>query len=306
MNGLFPDEFPFNGKRKSPRRKAAKWAGAAEQVTDEVTLSVPAATTAAAAVAEEASGGTVEVAPQAPPTVEAVLAQAATLAVEAATAAAAMEQALVVAAARITVAKTAVDAATSALAAASMNEPAPISDAARAVTAAPVVAAAPVVDLAPVISETAAHATATVPAIPVRVGGHATSRASVTPAATSASANESARGGTAGATADAAGFVGPERRRSPRQAFRAKAIYRNDMNPAGAGPVQIVNFSAGGMRLWSTKPIKMGERGNVKMEVGPVKWSGRVKVVACDAHEDDGYSVGCEIATNELMRRSVA
>jgi hypothetical protein len=105
------------------------------------------------------------------------------------------------------------------------------------------------------------------------------------------------------ATASASDYTGPERRRSPRQSLRAKAIYRNDANPAGAGPVQVLNLSMGGVRLWSTKPMKKGERGNVRLEVGPVKWSGRVKVVACDAHDDEGYSVGCEFATNEMSRR---
>ncbi|MDB5321172.1 MAG: hypothetical protein JWN40_2803, partial [Phycisphaerales bacterium] len=161
----------------------------------------------------------------------------------------------------------------------------------------PVAPAAVVAPVKPAAAVVAAKAEAPVAAIPVRVAGHATSRASVTPAALAIDATRVADARTAD------GYGGPERRRSPRQALRAKAIYRNDMNPAGAGPVQILNFSMGGVRLWSAKPLKTGERANVKMEIGPVKWSGRVKVVTCESHDDDGFAVGCEFAANEMSRR---
>jgi hypothetical protein len=166
------------------------------------------------------------------------------------------------------------------------------------VPAAPVVVAvAPVAPVASAAPAAAPKAVAPVAAIPVRVAGHATSRASLTPAV---STIEPARAADARA---ADGYGGPERRRSPRQALRAKAMYRNDLNPAAAGPVQILNFSMCGVRLWSNRPMKSGERGNVKMEIGPVKWSGRVKVVTCESHDDDGFAVGCEFAANEMARR---
>jgi hypothetical protein len=131
----------------------------------------------------------------------------------------------------------------------------------------------------------------------------ATATTTTAPTATAA-ATEVARLAEAAANV-AAGYKGPERRRSPRQSLRAKATYRSDLNPAGAGPVQILNFSMCGVRLWSTRAMKLGDRGNVKMEIGPVKWFGRVKVVTCD-HDDEGYSLGCEFASNEVARRSVA
>lgn len=272
MKGLFPNEFPFNRKRKSPRRKAAKPAVAAATAVKAAAaeLRLSASATIAAPVAEVAAN-VAAIGAEAAPTVATVLAEAEAPAAQA-VATPAAETAPIVA-------------------------EAPVVAAAPVVVASPV-AVTPVTAAAQVVSPSPAHSTATVSGIPVRVAGHATSRASLTPAA---SAVEMAR--AASAATDAAGYTGPERRRSPRQALRAKAIYRNDMNPAGAGPVQLLNFSMSGVRIWSTKPMKKGERGNVKMEIGPVKWSGRVKVVACDAHDDDGYSVGCEFATNEMSRR---
>ena len=47
----------------------------------------------------------------------------------------------------------------------------------------------------------------------------------------------------------------------------------------------------------------LGDKASVRMELGPVKWSGRVRVVTCDALEDDGHVLGCEFVANELSRR---
>jgi hypothetical protein len=135
----------------------------------------------------------------------------------------------------------------------------------------------------------------------IPVNRHATSRASITPVATGAALP---RTSAAAAPAESAAlYKGPERRRSPRQSLRAKAVYRNDLNPAGAGPVQILNFSMCGLRFWSTRVMKVGERGTVKMEIGPVKWTGRVKIVTCSPQDDEGYALGCEFAANEVARR---
>jgi len=101
-------------------------------------------------------------------------------------------------------------------------------------------------------------------------------------------------------------YTGPERRTSPRQAVRAKGMYRNELNPAAAGPVQILNFSMTGVRLWSSRPMKAGERGNVKMEIGPVKWNSRVKVITCEPQDDEGYAVGCVFAQSEAITRRTA
>lgn len=100
-------------------------------------------------------------------------------------------------------------------------------------------------------------------------------------------------------------YRGPERRRSPRQALRAKAVYRDDTKPATGGPVQVVNISMFGVRLWSTRAMTVGDKGGVRMELGPVKWSSKVRVVSCTALDDDGYVIGCEFVAKEVERRRV-
>jgi hypothetical protein len=98
-------------------------------------------------------------------------------------------------------------------------------------------------------------------------------------------------------------YRGPERRRAIRLPMRVLSIYRGDINPAGAGPVQLINISMCGVRLWSARPLKVGERGTVKLDVGPVRWSTRVRVIACDSRDGEGFTVGCEFATCEGKRR---
>lgn len=98
-------------------------------------------------------------------------------------------------------------------------------------------------------------------------------------------------------------YRGRERRRSPRQALRAKATYRDESKPAAGGTVQVINISMFGIRLWSPRPAAPGDKAAVRMELGPLKWAGRVRVVTCNALEDDGFVLGCEFVANELPKR---
>ena len=96
--------------------------------------------------------------------------------------------------------------------------------------------------------------------------------------------------------------AGRDRRRSPRQAIRAKATFRSDADVTAVRSVQIVNLSLMGVRFRTNQPMSVGDRGNVRMEVGPVKWGSRVRVIKCDAAAE-GYEVGCEFVMNELGAR---
>lgn len=100
-------------------------------------------------------------------------------------------------------------------------------------------------------------------------------------------------------------YRGKERRRSPRQALRAKAVFRAENANGPSGPVQVMNLSMFGVRFWSPRGLSEGDRGSVKMEVGPVKWSSKVRVVNCQSLGDEGFVVGGEFVVNEISRRRV-
>lgn len=95
---------------------------------------------------------------------------------------------------------------------------------------------------------------------------------------------------------------GPERRKTPRQALRAKASFRGEEDVTAQRTVRIVNLSLKGVRFWSGQQMSSGERGNVRMEAGPVKWASRVRVVSC-VSQGEGYEIGCEFVANELGPR---
>lgn len=116
------------------------------------------------------------------------------------------------------------------------------------------------------------------------------------------------RADAAGDVATARGVRDPERRRTSRQALRARATFRSDADRTVYGAVQIVDLSLLGVRILSPRAMKSGERGLLRLEAGPIKWSSRVRVIACEAQQDEeggGYAVGCEFAGKELIRRSL-
>jgi hypothetical protein len=95
---------------------------------------------------------------------------------------------------------------------------------------------------------------------------------------------------------------GPERRRTPRQPLRARASFRAEADVTALRTVRIVNLSLKGVRFWSGQSMAAGDRGDVRMEAGPVKWASRVRVVSCTA-QGEGYDIGCEFVANELGPR---
>jgi len=100
-------------------------------------------------------------------------------------------------------------------------------------------------------------------------------------------------------------YRGRERRRSPRQALRAKAVYRDEINTVSSGPVQVINISMFGLRVWTSRPLRVGDRGSIRLELGPLKWSSMVRIVSANSNEDDGFVMGCEFVAKELPRRRV-
>ena len=95
---------------------------------------------------------------------------------------------------------------------------------------------------------------------------------------------------------------GPERRKTPRQPLRAKASFRGEADVTAVRTVRLVNLSLKGVRFWSGQPMAAGDRGDVRMEAGPIKWNSRVRVVSC-TRQGEGFDIGCEFVANELGPR---
>lgn len=100
-----------------------------------------------------------------------------------------------------------------------------------------------------------------------------------------------------------------ERRRSARQTLVAKAVIKPDVSvtvPALVTTGFVSNISMGGIGFHTRKPLAVGEKFRVNLELGPMKWSSRMKVVACTAHPKSGtFDVGAEFVGNDLQSRTV-
>ncbi len=99
-----------------------------------------------------------------------------------------------------------------------------------------------------------------------------------------------------------------ERRRMPRQTLVAKAVLRSEAHMTTAATGFVSNISMAGVGFHTRKPLAVGEKYQIRLEVGPMKWASRLRVVTCRPHGDT-YDIGAEFVGNDLAslgRRELA
>jgi hypothetical protein len=100
----------------------------------------------------------------------------------------------------------------------------------------------------------------------------------------------------------------PERRRVPRQTLVAKATVRAETNAPLVTTGFVSNISLAGVGFHTRKPLTVGDKDQIRLEVGPMKWASRLRIVTCQQHGDT-FDVGAEFVGNELKtlsRREIA
>ena len=97
-----------------------------------------------------------------------------------------------------------------------------------------------------------------------------------------------------------------DRRRSPRQRMNAKATLRVDNVGGNPLVVEIDNLSLLGVRLRTDRELLINDKANIRLEVGPLKWASRLRVINCLRRGEANYTIGCEFVGNELARGRVA
>ena len=99
-----------------------------------------------------------------------------------------------------------------------------------------------------------------------------------------------------------------ERRRSPRQTMVAKLVIRPDVSltmPAMVATGFVSNISMGGIGFHTRRPLSIGEKYRLNIELGPMKWSSRMRVISCAQHPKTGtFDVGAEFVSNDLVSRT--
>src|SRR5690349_18321850 len=97
-----------------------------------------------------------------------------------------------------------------------------------------------------------------------------------------------------------------DRRRSPRQRMNAKATLRVDTIAGNPLHVEIDNLSLLGVRFRASRELLINDKANIRLEVGPLKWNARLRVINCISLDGETYLIGCEFVGNELARGRAA
>jgi hypothetical protein len=91
-----------------------------------------------------------------------------------------------------------------------------------------------------------------------------------------------------------------ERRRSPRQTLVAKAVVRSEFNQTTVATGFLSNISMLGVGFHTRRPLTVGEKFQMRLELGPMKWATRLRVVSCQPHDAGTFDVGAEFIGNDL------
>jgi len=94
-----------------------------------------------------------------------------------------------------------------------------------------------------------------------------------------------------------------DRRRVPRQTLVAKTTVRSEAQLTVVAAGFVSNISMMGVGFHTRKPLVVGEKYQIRLEVGPMKWASRLRVITC-RQNGDTYDVGAEFVGNELATRS--
>jgi hypothetical protein len=93
-----------------------------------------------------------------------------------------------------------------------------------------------------------------------------------------------------------------ERRKVRRDAMTTAALIRVDGNHGPPFKVTLTDISIAGARFRSARPFDTDDRGQIRLEVGPVRWTTRLRVVHCAQDADGLNTVGCAFLRTELLR----
>ena len=94
-----------------------------------------------------------------------------------------------------------------------------------------------------------------------------------------------------------------QRRRSPRQTLVAKAVVRSESNATTVATGFLSNISMLGVGFHTRKPLSVGEQFQLRLELGPMKWATRLRVVSCQPHDSGTFDVGAEFIGDDLSER---
>jgi hypothetical protein len=95
------------------------------------------------------------------------------------------------------------------------------------------------------------------------------------------------------------GPVSHDRRLAPRQTLVARAVLRSDFDHNTVATGYLSNISMLGVGLHTRRPLAVGEKLQMRLEAGPMKWSARLRVVSCQPHDSGTFDIGAEFISTD-------
>lgn len=93
-----------------------------------------------------------------------------------------------------------------------------------------------------------------------------------------------------------------ERRKAKRDNLVAPALVRVDGYHGPPLKVDLIDISIAGVRLRAPHRLEIGEKAQIRLEVGPFRWTTRLRVVHSTPHDNGAATVGCAFLRTELLR----
>jgi hypothetical protein len=66
--------------------------------------------------------------------------------------------------------------------------------------------------------------------------------------------------------------------------------------------VSLVDISIAGVRFAAPRPLDVGEKLQIRLEVGPFRWTTRMRVIHCTTSDSQTSMIGCAFLRTELLR----
>lgn len=93
-----------------------------------------------------------------------------------------------------------------------------------------------------------------------------------------------------------------ERRKFRRDGMAAHGLVRMDSSHGPPAKVTLMDISVAGIRFRCNQPMDIGDKGQIRLEVGPLRWTTRLRVVHCDRDEQATHTIGCAFLRTELLK----
>lgn len=93
-----------------------------------------------------------------------------------------------------------------------------------------------------------------------------------------------------------------ERRKAKRDPMSAGALVKLDAFHGPPTRVAVTDISVAGVRFRSAQPMDAGDKAQIRLEVGPLRWTTRLRIVHCESDPDGLNTIGCAFLRTELLR----